>query len=357
MRAPHPASGRPTLAVIAERAGTSVPTVSKALRGGTDVAPATRERVLRVASELGYLATGGHSIRNGTDIPRLVHFVLETVEGSWANRALGGFEAAARAADLDVVITLGGDPGWVARVLRQPSVGAVLAVVDPTQTQWRELAAQGFPIVLLDPMSPPPREVPSVGAMNWQGGRSAAEHLVELGHTRIAVIDVERSHEYSRARVDGFRAGLAAAGIEIDATNIAHAGWSRSRARVAAQRILSAGDAPTAFFTCTEALALGVYDAAAEAGLSIPGDLSVVGFDDLPEASQADPPMTTVQQPIAEMGAAALRMLLRITEAPTASDTRAMREELATRLIVRSSTGFAPGLGTRTGPLPGVAAM
>lgn len=331
---------RPTLAAVADRAGTSIPTVSKALRGGTDVAAATRERILRVASELGY--TQPKDVASAADTepgPGLVDFVLASGESSWTNRALSGVEGAASDADLDVVITLvRPNSDWADRVLRRASCGTILAVVEPTLDQWRRLSEAGRPVVLLDPMVPPPRGVGSVGAMNWQGGRSAAEHLVELGHTRVAVIDVSDAYEYSRARLDGFRSVLAAAGLELDPVDHVHVGWERDAARIAAVSMLSRPGRPTAVFAITETLALGVYDAAAELKLSIPGDVSVVGFDDLPEAGWASPPMTTVQQPIAEMAASALRMLLRIGRSTADPDGHAPREELATRLIVRRST-------------------
>jgi DNA-binding LacI/PurR family transcriptional regulator len=326
--------------VVAQRAGTSIPTVSKALRGGTDVAPATRERIVKAANELGYTnPSDPHSA--DTAPTQLVDFVLSSVDNTWANRALGGVEAAAGTADLDVVITLvreGSD--WAERVLRRSSIGAVLAVVGPTPQQWKRITSAGRPLVLLDPMTSPPDGVGSVGAMNYQGGRSVAEHLLSLGHRRFGVIDVSDSYEYSRARVDGFRSALGAAGIGLAADAVIHAQWDRDRARAAANELLARRERPTAVFACTETLALGAYDAAAGLGLSIPRDLSVVGYDDLPEAGWANPPMTTVQQPIAEMGAAALRMLLRLSEHP--GHDHAMREELATRLIVRESTGPAP---------------
>ena len=294
---------RPTLSAIAARAGTSIPTASKALRGGTDVAPATRERILRVAEELGYAPPKSASSPQESG---LVDFVLASGESSWTNRALTGVEGAASDADLDVVITLVREESdWVDRVLRRSSCGAILAVVEPTRDQWRRLSDAGRPVVLLDPMSSPPPGVGSVGAMNWQGGRSAAEHLLALGHSRLGVIDVSDSFEYSRARLDGFRSVLAAAGVELAPSHHTHAGWKRSSGKEAALRMLSASDRPTAVFACTETLALGVYDAAAELKLSIPDELSVVGFDDLPEAGWASPPMTTVQQPIAEMAASA----------------------------------------------------
>lgn len=333
-------TARPTLSAIAQQAGTSIPTASKALRGGTDVAAATRERILRVAGELGYTPpTGSAAVAEADTGSGLVDFVLASGESSWTNRALSGVEGAASEADLDVVITLVREESdWVDRVLRRSSCGAILAVVEPTRDQWRRLKEAGRPVVLLDPMSSPPRGVGSVGAMNWQGGRSAAEHLLTLGHTGVAVIDVSDSFEYSRARLDGFRSVLAAAGLDLAPGHHVHAGWQRARGREAALRMLSAEDRPTAVFACTETLALGVYDAAAELRLSIPDDLSVVGFDDLPEAGWASPPMTTVQQPIAEMAASALRMLLRIGRSAHDADGHAPREELATRLIVRGST-------------------
>lgn len=333
---------RPTLATVAATAGTSVPTVSKVLRGGTDVSEVTRHRVMQAAYELGYSKT-----RTAWETPvspyrpGLVDLVVSNIEGTWANRVLAGVERATTDIGSDVVITIArADRDWVKRLLRRPSEGAVIVLVDPTPVQLGILRAGGVPLVLIDPMSTPPPDFASVGVTNWEGGRSAAEHLLALGHRRFGVIGGARSHLYSKARIDGFRSAVSHAGGSIPTRFIAHGNWDRASGRAESFELLDSPERPTAMFACSDLMALGIYDAARELGLRIPRDLSVVGFDDVPEAEWASPALTTVQQPIAEMGAAALRMLLRVGSYNSSAGARAApREELATGLVIRDSTG------------------
>ncbi|GMA94963.1 hypothetical protein GCM10025881_17870 [Pseudolysinimonas kribbensis] len=174
--------------------------------------------------------------------------------------------------------------------------------------------------------------MPTVGVTNWEGGRSAAEHLAGLGHSALAVIGGHRHHRYSKARIDGFRSVVPDASIRIG-----FADWRRADAHRQALGILRGPGRPTAVFACSDLMALGVYDAAKDLGLRIPDDLSVIGFDDVPEAGWATPTLTTVRQPLTEMGSAAMRLLLanRGGRPPVGS---VVRFELATSLVVRSST-------------------
>lgn len=328
---------RTTLAHVAERAGTTVPTVSKVLSGRSDVSSQTRSRVMRAVAELDYRGRSGKGTAQGRT-PSLVDLVLSGVEGTWANRALSGVERAAAGAGVDIVVSVARDqPGdaWLTRLLDRDLRGAVLALVDTTPTQLATLAAANVPIVLLDPVTQPPGSVASVGASNWAGGRAAAEHLIALGHRDLAVIGGSRRHLYSQARIDGFRSAAAEAGIILTEGRVLHTDWHRFSAADAATALLSTEDRPTAVFACSDNMALGVYDAAETLGLRLPDDLSIIGFDDLPECQWLRPALTTIRQPIAEMGEAALRMLLRIITDPPQT---APREELATTLIVRDST-------------------
>lgn len=328
---------RRTLADVAALAGTSVPTVSKVLRGGTDVSRETRQAVMAAVETTGYRPRGGDHRRGAESA--LIDLVLSDVRGSWVQEALEGVEQVATAAGHDVVITIArGDGDWVHRMLRRRSLGAVIALVDPTPAQLDTLHAAGRPFVLMDPMSRPPAYAWSVGVTNWEGGRSAAEHLLGLGHRTFAAIGGSRAHLYSQARLDGFRSGLQAV-EEATLIDLDWADWRREDARLAAGRMLDRGR-PSAVFCCSDLMAIGVYDAARERGLRIPEDLSVVGFDDLPEAGWTTPPLTTVRQPIAELGAAAVRMLLR---RPSESPARTLREELSTALVERGSTSGVPG--------------
>ncbi|MFI2489056.1 LacI family DNA-binding transcriptional regulator [Promicromonospora kroppenstedtii] len=328
---------RTTLADVAKAAGTTVPTVSKVLGGRSDVSAATRGRVLDAVAELGYRGRAGRNAPSRPETWPFVDLVLSGIEGTWANRALSGVEQAAEEAGIEVVVSVARPPddAWLTRLLARRLRGAVLALVDTTDDQLATLAAARVPVVLLDPLRQPPSSVASVGAANWAGGRTAAEHLLGLGHRRLAVLGGQRDHLYSQARIDGFRSAVTQAGLDLPDDRVAHTDWRREEAAEGALGLLRGTPASTALFACSDTIALGVYDAADALGLRIPDDVSVVGFDDLPEARWLSPALTTVHQPIAEMGGAALRMLLRLggdvpREAP--------REELATRLVVRGST-------------------
>jgi len=331
---PSPRAGgrRRTLAEVAALAGTSVPTVSKVLRGGTDVSARTRHEVMTAVESLGYAPPAGRA-RSRTE-PALVDFVLSDVHGSWVHEALGGVEEAATAAEHDLVMTIARrDGAWVQRVLRRGSAGIVIALLDPTAGQLDLLHAAGRRFVLIDPMSRPPAHAASVGVTNWEGGRSAAEHLLALGHRRFVAVGGHRTHLYSQARLDGFRTGLrAVAGAEL--LGEGSADWGREGAAAVADRLLRE-HRPTAMFCCSDLMAVGAYDAARALGLRVPDDLSVVGFDDIPEASWITPQLTTVRQPIADLGAAAVRMLLRMA---SGAEPARPREELATVLVERGST-------------------
>ncbi|RRS01594.1 LacI family DNA-binding transcriptional regulator [Glycomyces terrestris] len=334
---------RTTLADVAEAAGTTVPTASKVLSGRSDVSAATRARVMRAVAELGYRGRSGRGAVPRLDRPSLVDLVLSGVEGTWANRALSGVERAATAAGVDLVLTVAHPDGaWLTRLLERNLRGAVLALVDVTAEQLATLAAARVPVVLLDPVAPPPSTVASVGAANWAGGRAAAEHLLGLGHERLAVLGADRRHLFTQARVDGFRSAAAQAGRDVEVRYIE---WTATGAADAAAALLAGPDRPTAVFACTDNIAVGVYDAAEALGLRLPEDVSVVGFDDLPEVQWLRPALTTVHQPISEMGEAAMRMLLRIVADPP---PLAPREELATQLVVRGSTA-PPRRAVRTG--------
>lgn len=327
--------GRPTLSDVARVAGTSVPTVSKVLRGGTDVSPSTRERVMDAVRSVGY-ARGGKAQGPDADAPAMIDLVVNHVHGTWANGVLTGVENAATAANVDVVITIAREDGnWVSRLLRRPSHGAVVVLVDPAPSHFAALEAARIPVVLVTPMSEPSAPVARVGVTNWDGGRSAAEHLLSLGHRRFAVVGGDRTHLYSRARIDGFRSALDVSGTPPCA--VVHGDWDRRLAAEAVAPLLSAPDRPTAVFACSDLMAVGVYDAAEKLGLRVPEDLSVVGFDDVPEASWASPPLTTIRQPISEMGAVAVRLLLASSGGGGAA-TEPPRVDLSTQLVVRRST-------------------
>lgn len=328
-----------TLAEIARRAGTTVPTVSKVLNGRSDVSSAMRDRVMRLVDETGYRRRERRSRIPGDPVSAgegLIDLVISGVEGSWANHALSGVEHAASAAGLDVVVTVAREGGdWVSRLLARHSNGAVIALVAPTPGQLATLRAAEIPVVQLDPTAEPAPSTPSVGAANWAGGHAAGEHLLALGHTEFSVVGGHPDHLYSQARIDGFRSALRRAHIRLADDRVAFGFWKRQTAADAVSRLLASARPPTAVFACSDTMALGAYEAAAAVGVLIPDRLSVIGFDDLPEAGWAKPALTTVRQPVFDMAASALRMLLRLRAGDAGAGSR---EELATTLVLRGST-------------------
>jgi LacI family xylobiose transport system transcriptional regulator len=322
-----------TLADIARAAGVSAPTVSKVLNGRADVAPATRERVEELLREYGYR-------RRAVQAAPLLDLVFHELESAWAMEVIRGAEQVAHDEGLSLVLSQTAGrmtPGqsWLDGVLARRPTGVllVLAKLDPAQRE--QLATRDIPFAVIDPAGDLEAEVPAVGATNWQGGLAATRHLLELGHRRIGVVAGPDAMLCSRARVDGYRAGLETAGITFD-PNLVRAGDFHHEAGYACGReLLRLADRPTAVFAGNDLQALGLYEAARELGLRIPDDLSVVGFDDLPAARWVGPPLTTVRQPLAEMAAAAARIVVDLARGRRPS---ALRIELATELVERAST-------------------
>jgi len=215
------------------------------------------------------------------------------------------------------------------------SDGVLLVLSELSPAQQAHLANLGIPVVIVDPAGAPDPAVPSVGATNWAGGVAATEHLIGLGHKRIAVIGGPTDVLCSRARVDGYRAAMNAAGLKIPAGFVRTGDFLSPTGYRETLVLLSQPRPPTAIFVCADQMALGAYEALYERGLRVPDDVSIVGFDDLEEARWAIPPLTTVRQPLAEMAGMGTRMLLQLIDG---DELDMLRVELSTSLVVRSST-------------------
>src|SRR5215207_1702250 len=276
---------RVTIASVADAAGVSVPTVSKVVNGRIDVAPATRERVERVLREQGYKKrTPSRDARAA-----LLDVVFNELESPWAMEIVKGVEEVARENGLGVVLSAQEGPGalgrsWVDAVASRRSAGLILVVSELTPAQIARLNARGIPFVVVDPAGEPAPGVPSVGATNWNGGLSATRHLLELGHARIGMIGGPPDMLCSRARIDGYRAALETAGLEVDPDLIRWGTFHVEAGYDHGQALLQLPQPPTAIFAGSDLQAFGVYEAARVLGVDIPSQLSVIGFDDLPMA-------------------------------------------------------------------------
>jgi LacI family xylobiose transport system transcriptional regulator len=327
--------GELTIATIARLAGVSKPTVSKVLNGRTGVAVETRQRVEALLREHGYR-------RPDAVLPAAtLEVMFHGLESNQAIKIMRGVDGVARNHQLAVGFTEVDDEGtsqgrpWTEWVLARRPIGVIAVYPNITPSQHAQLAASAIPLVALDPTGQPVHPTPSVGATNWSGGVAAARHLLELGHRRIAVISGPAQYLGARARLEGCRAALDAAGAPLDPRLVRVGAFSFGAGRDFGRELLRLPDPPTAVLCGNDLQALGVYTAAAELGLRIPQELSVVGFDDIATTNWCWPPMTTVRQPFTEMGAAAASMVVALAAGEALSQPRT---ELATTLVVRDST-------------------
>jgi len=327
-----------TIRDVAEQAGVSVATVSKVLNGRYGVSVATSARVQAVIDELGYEASlVAQSLRNhrtnviGILVADLERFSTELLKGAADAIRDSGFEL--------VVYSAGGRSsarqGWERRYLSRLSGtlidGAVL--VTPTVVDVR----YGAPIVAVDPHAGP-TDLPTIDSDNRTGARLATEHLLELGHRRIAMLTGRPDLQSAQLREEGYRQAMAAAGLPVTADLLRVGGYDARISADAVRLLLSEVDRPTAIFAANDVTALATVAVAGELGLRVPDDLSVVGFDNVPDSALCDPPLTTVEQPIQEMGRLATAMLIELIEGRPVERTHVT---LPTRLVVRWSTTAA----------------
>jgi DNA-binding LacI/PurR family transcriptional regulator len=328
------------MAAIAREAGVSVPTVSKVLNGWSDVAPGTRRRVEDLLDRRGYVRRTASS--KNTAAAGLIEVVLDSLNNSWAAALLGGIESACHEASLGVAVSVARTvrPGhmeksWLDQAIVRGARGVLLALVDIPQTQRTRLDRLGIPYVVVDPVTVPPEPIASVGAANWAGGMAATQHLINLGHRRIGVIGGPPELLCSQARVAGYRAAMSQAGLPAPEEYVRTGDLYTASGNAATRALMELPEPPTAIFICADTMALGAYRAISELGLRVPDDLSIVGFDDRPESHWVSPRLTTIRQPLAEMGGAAVALLLRLMRGETPESRRL---ELSTSLIEREST-------------------
>jgi LacI family transcriptional regulator len=326
-----------TLKDVADAAGVSVATASRALAGRGDLTRETRERVAEAARSLGYERSISTRGRPTTLDPRLIEFVLGSFDDAWTDAMTTGAREAAFRLGFDLVLTLDRpDPSddWPTRVATRRPSGVVIGIIRPTARQLDEIRGLRIPIVLLDPMSDPEGELASVGTTDWQGGYDAGAHLAACDVDRFAVVTGVPRYRFGRAREEGFRQAIAEHRPEAPMIHI-DSQWTDAPLTADLMKLVTDARSRVGVFACNDEIALAVYRAAARAGRRIPDDVSVVGFNDEPRAAAARPPLTSVHQPLREMAAQAVELIpkLRRHEEP-----RYDRIELPCTLMIRGST-------------------
>lgn len=341
---------RTTLTGIAEAAGVSVATVSKVVNGRSDVSPGTRARIERLLVEHDYVARSPGGSRPPVRTVDLTFDKLVAANNLVITR---GVTEAAAEAGVDVVIGVTPDDpagaAWSRKITNAGREGVILVTSELTPRQRTQFAKDGIPLVLIDPMGVPDESVPSIGATNFSGGMAATEHLLSLGHRRIAMIEGKHDALCNTARLHGYQAALRSAGITPDPDLIKVGAFHFEPAYEAAMELFGLDEVPTAVFAANDSEAFGVIEAARVRGLRVPQDVSIVGFDDTDAAATSAPPLTTVRQPFAEIGRAALRTLLQLSAGRPLDSHRI---ELATQLVVRASTTSPPSHAPTPAPAP-----
>jgi LacI family transcriptional regulator, galactose operon repressor len=330
---------RATIREIARAAGVSIATVSRVINGRPDVSPQTREAVLRVVREHGFSTNRNARALSGGRTG-LVGVTLPILEAAYFAVIVSGTAEALYEHDMRIVLcpTLHQHEREVTlldRLMHGTTDGAVLMLPEESNAELRALQDTGYPFVVVDPRVQLDQGIPAVSAANASGARAAVEHLLLLGHRRIGAILGPADWMATTERLNGYRSALAAAGVLPTPELVVESDFSIESGEAAAALLLDLPDRPTAIFGFNDNVAIGALRAAAARGISVPEDLSVVGFADSEQAGLVTPALTTVRQPLAEMGRMAVSLLLRLLDHQR---VEAMSIELATRLLVRDST-------------------
>lgn len=344
----HVSGTRATLATVAASAGVSVATVSKVLNGRADVAPATRSRVKAVLAQHHYVARrtepGELSAASGKRAgPPTVELLFREDFNAYGIEVVQGLLDAGDAAGVAVVVSRrpdsdrdsDGAPHWVSD-LAAAGRRAVISVADELpEADIAALHRFGLPLVVIDPLDQPTARITSVGSTNFSGGLAATQHLLALGHRRIAYVGGTPTAACNQARLHGYRAAMEEAGADVPDCYARTGDFLYDDGLREGLALLDLPDPPTAVFAASDETALGVIEAARSRGLRVPEDLSVVGFDDTALAKLSAPPLTTIRQPLREMGAVAMRTALRLA---AGEELDSHHVELATQLVERRST-------------------
>jgi LacI family transcriptional regulator len=336
-----------TIRDVASQAGVSVTTVSRVLNGKDDISAETSKRVLGVVQDLGYAsslaARGMRSHRTN-----VIGLIMPDVASYYSQQIMRGVNRAIAELDKDLVVYTSGalDKENVAQhersyvALLNGSISDGVIVVTPTATQFTTHA----PLVIIDPNHEAP-DYTAILATNQEGALAAMKYLTDLGHCRIGYITGRMELVSSNQRLQGYKEGLSAAGIPLDEALIEIGDYTAETAAICARKLLALPDRPTAIFAANDMSAMGVYQAARELDLRIPGDLSVIGFDNLREAAYLDPPLTTIDQTIEKMGTMATEMLVKLVKGeplPINPAEEGSLYKIPTQLVIRDSCASVP---------------
>jgi DNA-binding LacI/PurR family transcriptional regulator len=326
---------QPTITDIARRVGVSVSTVSRVINGKQDVSEATRQAILDVMRESGYRTSPVARSLAGAST-NLIGVYVRSMSLHFSTALISGVVDCSDRAGYGSVLFAGANclRGYASSLLGTLPDG--LLVISPGFDDVADLPfpETDSPLVLIEQLDAHPRGV-VLTVTNLEGEAELTRALVEMGHRRIAYISGPERMASGRARLEGYRRAMEEAGIGVDEALVRPGGFDQQSGRAGARALLGLRDRPTAIIAANDFSAVGVLDAAREAGLRVPNDLSVAGFDDIPLAEHTTPPLTTVRQPLYEMGRKAAEVLIAWIEGSPPPTPEIV---LPTQLVLRAST-------------------
>jgi LacI family transcriptional regulator len=327
-------SERITIIDIGKEAGVSYATVSRVINNKGNVNPAARERVLRAMTQLGYVAnTQARSLAGGRSY--VVGLLVQDLGTGYIGEVVRGIDDELAKAQYNLMLFTTHrrkvkESLFVTTLTQGTADGLLLILPRNAGAYLESLRRRKFPYVLVDHQGIDELG-PSVGATNWQGGYDATNYLIKLGHQRIGFITGTPDLGCSQKRLEGYKAALKDHALAVDPDLIRIGDFHQPTGFKAGEELLNLPNRPTAIFASNDIMAFGVIEVVREQGLSIPRDISVIGFDDIPQAANVHPRLTTVRQPLEHMGRVATTMLLELINNP---DRPPEKLELPTELII-----------------------
>jgi len=326
-----------TIFDVADEAGVSYSTVSRVVNNKSNVNPQTRERVLRAMAQLGYVGNvPARSLAGGSS--RVIGLLVDHLNTSYMGEIIRGIDDALEANNYNLMLYTTHqrktkESAYVTKLTRNFADGLLLVLPRNERAYLETLHQRRFPHVLVDYQGYN-QHVPCVVTTNRKGAYDATTYLIHLGHRRIGFITGTMEFGCAQERLAGYQAALNDQGIAVDPQLVCEGDFLQPQGYACARKLLSLPVPPTALFVSNDVMAFGAMEAARERGLQLPRDLSIIGFDDIPQAAHVHPPLTTVRQPLEEMGRSAANLLLKYIADPLAEVERV---ELPTELIIRES--------------------
>jgi len=326
-----------TIMDVAQEAGVSYSTVSRVVNNKDVVDDKTRARVVQAITKLGYVANRqARSLAGGSS--QVIGLLVRDLGTGYIGEIIRGIDDELAQSQYDLMLYTTHrrktkESAYVTMMAQGMADGLLLVLPRHPEAYLDSLTERHFPYVLIDHQGIADDE-PAIAAGNWDGGFKATEYLIKLGHQRIGFVTGNLSMGCATDRLDGYCAALKKHGISMNEDLIYEGNFFQPDGYEAGKALLGLPDPPTAIFASNDVMAFGVMEAVRDRGLRIPSDISIVGFDAIPQSALVHPPLTTVRQPLEEMGRMAVRSLLDLIEDPRRSAERVV---LPTDLIVRDS--------------------